>query len=216
MAIILIITILIFSVIIHEVSHGLAAYKLGDPTAKYAGRLTLNPLSHLDPIGSVFLPVFLAIAGAPIFGWAKPVPYNPHNLQNQKYGPAIVGAAGPLSNIVLAIIAAVVLRLFLVFNIGEGTMLISALAIFLYVNVLLTVFNLIPIPPLDGSKLLFAFLPISEYTKANLEQYGFVFLLALIFVFRGLLSFLLFYGLSLFSRVFVGVGPEYILGLVNF
>lgn len=216
MATILVIVILIFSVIIHEVSHGLAAYLLGDPTAKYAGRLTLNPISHLDPIGSIFLPILLAITGAPIFGWAKPVPYNPHNLNNQKYGSAIVGAAGPLSNVFLAIISAILLRLILVLGIGEDTMLASFLAMMLYVNVLLMVFNLIPIPPLDGSKLLFTFLPISEYTKANLEQYGFVFLLALIFIFGGLLQFLLFFGLSIFSRIFVGVGPEFIVELIRF
>ena len=121
---ILSIAILIMSVVVHEVSHGYAAFLLGDPTAKYAGRLTLNPIKHLEPWGSVFIPLFLAISNAGIlFGWAKPVPYNPYNLKNQKYGPAIVGAAGPLSNLALALFAGITMRAFFVAGIFEGFVL---------------------------------------------------------------------------------------------
>ena len=109
------IAILIFSVVIHEVSHGLAAYWLGDSTAKYAGRLTLNPLSHMDLWGSFLIPLLLLFSGSGIiFGWAKPVPYNPYNLRNQKWGPVLVGLAGPFSNVLLALVAGVVLRTLLV------------------------------------------------------------------------------------------------------
>lgn len=221
MSTIIIIAILIFSVIIHEVSHGLAAYRLGDPTAKYAGRLTLNPLNHLDPIGSVLLPFLLYIISIKtgsgiIFGWAKPVPYNPRNLSDQKYGPGIVGAAGPLSNIVLALIAGVLMRAFIIYGIGQGTYILNVLAAIVMINILLTVFNLIPVPPLDGSKLLFTFLPLSEYTKATLEQYGFVFLLGLIFIFGGLLSLLFGFALEIFSSNIIGVGGATIKALAYF
>ena len=124
------VAILIFSVVIHEVSHGLAAFWLGDPTAKYAGRLTLNPIKHLDPwgtiliivtgYGSFIIPFFLAITNAGIiFGWAKPVPYNPFNLRNQKYGPALVGLAGPLSNALLALLAGAVLKTLLILGVPD-------------------------------------------------------------------------------------------------
>src|SRR3989338_8695812 len=160
------ILILLFSVVIHEVSHGLAALALGDSTAKYLGRLTLNPIKHLDFFGSLVVPVITSLAGIP-FGWAKPVPYNPYNLRDQKYGPAIVGAVGPLSNIAIAVVFGLMLRFlpFFVATAGSDTA-VSVLQgfgeIFLVivrVNLLLAVFNLVPIPPLDGSKLLFAVLP---------------------------------------------------------
>lgn len=200
------IAVLIFSVVIHEVSHGLAAYWLGDPTAKYAGRLTLNPLSHLDLWGSFLIPLMLVLSGSGIvFGWAKPVPYNPYNLKNQKWGPVIVGMAGPFSNVLLAVLAGVALRALLVFGVTESSFLFPLLAMFAVINILLLVFNLLPIPPLDGSKLLFAFLPISEHTKASLEQYGFVFLFIFLFMFSGIFHFLLGIALNFFSNWVVGV-----------
>lgn len=182
------ILILLFSVVIHEVSHGLAALYLGDSTAKYLGRLTLNPLKHLDFFGSLVVPVITAFAGIP-FGWAKPVPYNPYNLRDQKYGPAIVGAVGPLSNIAIATVFGLMLR-FLPFWIataegaaigvlqGFGEMFLMIVR----VNLLLAVFNLVPIPPLDGSKLLFAILPYRyKYIEGLMEQYGLFLLLFFIF-----------------------------------
>lgn len=199
------IAVLIFSVVIHEVAHGLAAYWLGDPTAKYAGRLTLNPLSHLDIWGSFLIPLLLVFSGVGIvFGWAKPVPYNPYNLRDQKWGPAIVGVAGPLSNVLLALLAGVGLRALLVFGADENLFLFPLLATFALINVLLLVFNLLPIPPLDGSKLLFAILPISEHTKASLEQYGIVFVFIFLFMFSGVLNFILQIVLGFYSSWVVG------------
>ncbi|MBI2582692.1 site-2 protease family protein [Candidatus Azambacteria bacterium] len=178
---------LIFSVVIHEVSHGAMANALGDPTARYAGRLTLNPLKHLDPFGSVILPLTLLLisrlsGGVPfLIGWAKPVPYNPYNLKNQQWGPAAVGIAGPGSNIVLALAFGLPLRFA---PEAFGTSLISLAPFFAtiaFINVMLAVFNLVPIPPLDGSKLLYALFPDSRLRQI-LEQYGLFFLLLFLFV----------------------------------
>lgn len=148
---------LIFSIIIHEVSHGYAAEMLGDPTARLQGRLTLNPIPHIDPIGSILLPAILVLTHAPfLFGWAKPVPYNPYNLRNQKWGEAIVAGAGPGTNILLALVFGLVVRF------GLGTLpstFITFAGIIVFVNILLAFFNLLPIPPLDGSKLLKSVLP---------------------------------------------------------
>lgn len=180
------IAVLIFSVVIHEVSHGYAALALGDKTAQYAGRLTLNPVKHLDPLGSVLLPLMLAILGGPVFGWAKPVPYNPYNLRNQKWGPAIVGAAGPASNIALAVVFGLAMR-FLpdIASPAAAPVIINFLSIastIVFLNLVLALFNLIPIPPLDGSKVLFALLPYQWYgVQRFLEQYGFFVLIIGVF-----------------------------------
>jgi Zn-dependent protease len=171
------IAILILSVVVHEVSHGYVADKLGDPTARLAGRLTLNPIPHIDVMGSVIIPALTFIAGGFIFGWAKPVPYNPYNISH-KYGEAMVAGAGPLSNITLAVIFGVVIRIF-----GEslGPATLSLLSLIVFINILLAIFNLIPIPPLDGSKILFEFLPYKyQHVRQKLERYGFF--LVLIFV----------------------------------
>ncbi len=200
------IIILIFSVVIHEVSHGLAAYWLGDPTAKYAGRLTLNPVKHLDLWGSFLIPLFLIVSQVGvIFGWAKPVPYNPYNLKNQKNGPAIVGAAGPLSNIFLALLAGVLMRFLLVLGVDDGLLIYKFLTYLALINVLLAIFNLLPIPPLDGSKLLFAILPVSEQTKMLLERYGFIFLIVFLVLFSSVFSAILYFVLNFFSNYIVGV-----------
>ena len=152
---IFIVVIVVFSAIIHEVMHGVAADKLGDHTARYAGRLTLNPLVHIDPVGSVLVPLFLAISGSPImFGWAKPVPYNPYNLRPGRFSEAIVAGAGPLSNLVIALLVGLIIRLGIFSSaVNSGIFLIVV------VNVMLCVFNLIPVPPLDGSKVLSSILP---------------------------------------------------------
>jgi Zn-dependent protease len=157
----------------HEFSHALAAYRLGDPTAKYMGRLTLNPLAHLDPLGSLLI----LFAG---FGWAKPTPYNPYNLQGGRSGEAIVGFAGPASNLVLATAAAIPLRYISAADVNVPSEVIQVLFLFLQINVILMIFNLVPIPPLDGSKVLFAFLdPQTErQVRPVLEQYGFLILIA--------------------------------------
>lgn len=154
---IFIIVVIIFSAIIHEVMHGVAADRLGDPTARYAGRLTLNPVPHIDLYGSIIVPVALVFLSSPIFfAWAKPVPYNPYNLRAGRFSEAIVAFAGPLSNAVIALITTLLIRLE-VFGAGMNT----ALFMVVVVNVMLFIFNLIPIPPLDGSKVLEAFLPRS-------------------------------------------------------
>ena len=186
------IVILIFSIVIHEVSHGAMANYLGDPTAKYAGRLTLNPISHLDPIGSVILPIFLIImakimGGGIIFGWAKPVPINPYNFRDQKYGSAKVALAGPASNLALALVFGLALRFLPILDIHPGPVLMFSYIV--WVNILLAVFNLLPIPPLDGSHLLFTFLPYSlQNIKIFLSQFGlFILLFIIFFLFRWLI-----------------------------
>ena len=166
---ILSIVILIFSVIIHEVSHGYMADRLGDPTARLQGRLTLNPLKHIDPIGSIIVPLITSLAGF-TFGWAKPVPYNPYNLKNKRSGEFLIAAAGPASNLLVAIIFGTIIRF--VEN-GAITPFIQIASYIVLINLVLAIFNLIPIPPLDGSKLLFAFLP-QQYgrTRMFLERYA--------------------------------------------
>lgn len=202
------IAILIFSVVIHEVSHGYAALRLGDKTAYYEGRLTLNPLKHLDPFGSVLLPLLTYFAGGIIFGWARPVPYNPYNLSNQKWGPAVVGAAGPLANIGLAIVFGLSFRFFPALSGAlPGSFFfnfLSILSLITLLNLVLAVFNLIPIPPLDGSKVLFALLPYQwRYVQDFLEQYGFFLLIIFILFFiQRLFPIVLF-----FFRMIAGTMP---------
>ena len=175
---------------IHEFSHALAAYRLGDGTAKLFGRLTINPIAHFDPVGGILLAVTFigsAASGSAFgFGWAKPTPVNPMNLMYGRRGEAIVAAAGPLSNLVLAAAAAIPLR-YLIANpelAVEVGLLWDILSYFVLINVVLMVFNLIPVPPLDGSKVLFAFLDRrTEYqVRPILEQYGFFVLILLFFL----------------------------------
>jgi Zn-dependent protease len=181
---ILVLLIFLFSVVVHEISHGYVAERLGDPTARLAGRLTLNPATHIDPFGSIVLPLILAIPalfGQPtvIFGWAKPVPYDPRNLKNPKVGAGIIAAAGPLANFILAAVFGIFLRV-----IGDAVPLATPFSLIVYVNILLGVFNLVPIPPLDGSKVLFALLPPGEISRRAvlfLERYGMIILLFFIF-----------------------------------
>ncbi len=178
---IFVVIILIMSVVIHEVSHGYAALALGDPTAKYQGRLTLNPISHLDPIGSFLVPLIGYFAGGFIIGWAKPVPFNPYNLRNQRWGEAIVAIAGPLSNISLAVIFGVIIRFASGYGISNQSFL-SLAGYVVLINITLAIFNLIPIPPLDGSKILFAFLPYRwQRVREYFEKYGLI--LVFIFIF---------------------------------
>lgn len=182
-----VIIIIIFSAIIHEVMHGVAADRLGDPTARYAGRLTLNPIPHLDLYGSIIVPVVLTLIHSPIFfAWAKPVPYNPYNLKKGRFSEAIVAFAGPLSNIVIAFFAAIVIRI-QIFDPSVN----AALFLIVLVNVMLAIFNMIPIPPLDGSKVLEALIPRSmQYGYAEWRRrlemqpiFGMIIILVFIYVF---------------------------------
>jgi Zn-dependent protease len=176
------IIVLILSVVIHEVSHGYAALAMGDVTAKYAGRLTLNPIKHIDPVGSILVPlIFLILPGSLMLGWAKPVPYNPYNLRNQRWGELVVAAAGPLSNIVLAIVFGLLIRFAGV--LGLPLIFIDLALIVVIVNLVLAVFNLIPVPPLDGSKILFALLPTNSMLKvrAAFDRYGMILILLILF-----------------------------------
>jgi Zn-dependent protease len=175
---------------VHEFSHAFAAFRLGDGTAKLFGRLTLNPIAHFDPVGGTLLALTFigsAATGTPIgFGWAKPSPVNPLNLEGGRRGEAIVAAAGPISNLVLAAAAAIPLR-YLNANpelILDLPILQTILILFVQINLLLMIFNLIPIPPLDGSKVMFAFMDRrTEYQiRPFLEQWGFFILIALLFL----------------------------------
>ena len=176
----LIVVIVILSVVVHEVAHGYAALWLGDSTAQYSGRLSLNPLKHMDLMGSFIIPLLLSFSGV-IFGWAKPVPYNPYNLKNRRWGELLVAIAGPVSNFILAIIFAMFIRLTAVDVAGITSLTYVALLI-VQVNLVLAIFNLIPIPPLDGSKILFSIMP-NQYGKIRmtLERFGFIFILVFVF-----------------------------------
>lgn len=171
------IIVLIISIVIHEVAHGWAAHKLGDPTARLQGRLSLNPLVHLDWIGSVILPGLLIITGAPfVLGWAKPVPFNPGYFKNPRWDSVKVALAGPISNILLATLGSIFLVV-IPFGIG-GTMFLTS---FIIVNIVLAVFNMLPIPPLDGHHVLFALIPNRYHqVKDFLTRYSLVILLVFI------------------------------------
>ncbi len=200
------IIILVFSVVLHEVAHGYAANWLGDPTARLAGRLTLNPIAHIDPMGSVIIPAILVITGSPIlFGYAKPVPYNPYNLRG-KGGEAIVAGAGAFANFLIAIALGLIIRFF-----DAPAEFTNILATGVYINIFLGIFNLIPIPPLDGSKVIGALLPHPlsirfEELRGRIESFGMFFgffLVLLLFylfspVFSALTRFLF--------RLFTGIG----------
>jgi Zn-dependent protease len=179
------IAILIMSVVIHEVAHGYAADMLGDPTARFERRLTLNPLPHLDLVGSVLVPLLLLFSNAGfLIGWAKPVPYNPYNLRNQRWGTLIVAGAGVLTNIVIALLFGLLIRFS---GVSAEAMLVEPFwrlaTIIVGLNLVLGIFNLIPVPPLDGSKVLFSLLPYRfMHIERFLEQYWFV-LIILVFFF---------------------------------
>lgn len=204
------------AIVLHEVAHGYMALRLGDPTARNLGRLTFNPLAHIDPIGTILVPVLLAVIGAPLFGWAKPVPINPRNFRNPFRGMLFVALAGPGTNIALALAAAIVGRLLLLmvpssfyealiyaetlsFGTNLLTSLFTLLGYFVIFNLFLAGLNLIPIPPLDGSRVLTYFLPTEgRRIMLSLERYGF-------FIFAALLYLGVFNGVF---RAVQGLGQE--------
>lgn len=172
--------IILFSVVIHEYMHGWMADYLGDSTARDAGRLTLNPIAHIDIWGSILMPALIFLGTGLAFGYAKPVPFNPYNLRDQKYGSAKVAVAGPLANLITALFFGLILR----FAPGLNIVMVSFLYAIVYTNLALMIFNLLPIPPLDGAKVIAPFLPYNLQMKLlQLEHYGFI--LVLLFVFFG-------------------------------
>jgi len=193
------IVILIMSVVIHEVSHGFMAEHFGDDTARNAGRLTLNPFKHLDLFGSILLPAVLVLTNAGfLFGWAKPVPYNPNNLSNKKWGTIAVASAGVLANFFIAIIFGIIIRVSSGLALPTSFYFITSAIVI--VNLALGIFNLVPIPPLDGSKILFSFLPESAFAFIlNYERYSLILLLVFIVFFSEYLSPILTFLFHLFT-----------------
>lgn len=182
----------LIAITFHEVSHGLVAYKLGDPTAKMLGRLTLNPLAHIDPFGTIIMPLMLLIFtnGQFVFGYAKPVPINPMNFRNPRRDMAISAAAGPLTNILLAVVSLLLIRfaavpasMFLPGEVSEKVIMPAALMLksSIIINVVLAVFNMIPVPPLDGGRVLVGLLPQKQaMSLSRIEPFGFIIVMILI------------------------------------
>jgi Zn-dependent protease len=179
----MIISILVFllAVAAHETAHGYAAYLMGDRTAKDAGRLTLNPIAHIDPVGTVVLPALLILARSPVlFGWAKPVPVDPRNFRYPRKGMFITSLAGPFTNFGLAIVAAVILKTGIV---HPPSAVWTFLLYSVIINLILGVFNLLPVPPLDGANMLFSVLPVEAYRYfMRFERYGFLILMGLLYL----------------------------------
>lgn len=174
--------ILLLSMMAHEVAHGYVAFKMGDPTAKAYGRLTANPLRHLDLVGTAMF-VLTYLGGGFIFGWAKPVPVNPYYFRNRQQGMMIVGLAGPVTNFLIAIALGLILNFL---HPAVNTLLFRILFVAFQVNIVLGVFNLIPIPPLDGSRVIGGFMSRDRYERwIQLDRYGIFFILLLFIVFRG-------------------------------
>jgi Zn-dependent protease len=178
------VVILVFSAVVHEVAHGLMANRLGDPTARLEGRLTLNPIKHLDWFGSILLPLIMILSGTGIvFGWAKPVPFNPYNLKDPIKGGAMIALAGPLSNLSLAVVFAILLKLGMLFPVffSSFPILPGLLQIVIMINLTLGIFNLVPIPPLDGSKIILPLLsPNLRERWLTFERFGMVFVVVFI------------------------------------
>lgn len=204
------IAVLIMSIVIHEVAHGFMANFLGDPTARLAGRLTINPVSHIDLVGSIIIPTLLYISHVGmLFGWAKPVPYNPYNLKNQRWGEALVAIAGPGTNILIAFIFAMVIRASGTFGVAPA--FVEILGYIVSINILLACFNMIPIPPLDGSKVLASVLPYRLEMKYRelttlVEQNGILATFGFIFLFVYVLQQPFSALVAAVYTLFVGVG----------
>lgn len=214
-----IIAALIMSIVLHEMAHGYAANWLGDPTARLQGRLSANPLVHLDPLGSVIIPALLFLSNAGfLFGWAKPVPYNPYNLRDQRYGEAKVAAAGPAVNILLAFIFGLIIRLSDMLPVNDAFVALAAYIVF--INILLALFNMLPFPPLDGSKILTAVLPLKASIKYRemtrwVEQRGIFVLFAILFILIHLVWPYLFTAVMFVASFFAGVEPMAFLDLLR-
>jgi Zn-dependent protease len=177
--------VIVLSAVFHEYAHGFMAYRLGDSTAKDAGRLTLNPFAHMELMGTVVIPLFLLYVGGIFIGWAKPVPYNPFNLSDKKYGSLKVGIAGPGANLIIAVILGIIIRLagYGVFGVSlMSGFFFEALGLIVYINIFLALFNMIPMPPLDGSKVLMDLFPKAGYALARFGFLGIFLALFLAFM----------------------------------
>lgn len=195
--VIIVLIIVVGSVILHELAHGIVAYWLGDRTARDAGRLTLNPLKHIDPYMSILVPVVLYLLHAPVFGGAKPVPINSHNLKGKEWGMALVAIAGPLANFLIAFIAFLIARFSGILYNYNGELQNFIFIEIVLINLGFMLFNLIPIPPLDGSRVLYAIAPDGIRTiMRNMEQYGIIIIYILILLFGEVFSSLLINGMN--------------------
>ncbi|MEK7499044.1 MAG: site-2 protease family protein [Patescibacteria group bacterium] len=198
------------AVVFHEVSHGYVANWLGDPTAKYAGRLSLNPIKHIDLWGTIIIPGILLLTHAGVlFGWAKPVPVNYYNLKYGKYGPLIVALAGPASNFLILLICGALIRIS-----PEATSLPYLFVMIGLVNTFLMLFNLLPIPPLDGSKILFIFLEKRPDIVAAVERYGMFLLFGIIILFPGFISQFVFLPALFITSFVMGVSIPNLISLL--
>lgn len=201
--IIIILIIVVGSVILHELAHGIVAYWLGDETAKDAGRLTFNPIKHIDPYMSIIVPVVLYIIGAPVFGGAKPVPINTQNLKWREWGMALVAVAGPATNFLIALISFLIAHFSGLLYHSNGGLLYFIFIELIFVNLGFMIFNLIPIPPLDGSRILYAIAPDAvRALLVSMERYGFVLVYLLIFLFGNAFSSIMIGGTNAILNFF--------------
>lgn len=197
MDIVIVLLIILGSVILHELAHGVVAYFLGDNTAKDAGRLTLNPVKHIDPFMSILVPVVLYLMRAPVFGGAKPVPINTRNLKGGEWGMALVAIAGPLTNFLIAFVAFLIAHFSGILSIGSSETLQFIFSEIIIINLGFMLFNLIPIPPLDGSRVLYAIAPDgARNLMMQIEKYGFIIIYLLIFLFSDAFSSLMINGMN--------------------
>lgn len=201
LSIIIVLAIILGSVILHELSHGLVAYWLGDRTAKDSGRLTFNPVKHIDPFMSILVPMILYLLNAPVFGGAKPVPVNYHNLKWKEYGMAIVAFAGPFTNFLIALIAFLIGHFSgLIYGSGFSSFVFGEIVI---INLGFMIFNLIPVPPLDGSRILYAISPdVIRNILSAIEPYGFIVVYIMIILFGEVFDHLMIGGTTAILRFF--------------
>lgn len=199
--IIILLGVILFSMTIHEAMHAYVGYWLGDDTAKAQGRLTLNPIAHIDPYLTILLPVLLLLSGGPIFGGAKPVPFNPTRVKYGEFGAMLVGIVGPFTNLLIAFVAFGILT----FS-GDGELIGQVLKTAVYVNIGFFVFNMLPIPPLDGSRLLYYLAPdIVRRVMQSMEMYGILVILALVVLFNQQLSSFMLAAINFFVTIFASI-----------